>query len=189
MTDMTTARAFPSRHYPGQGRSLSTFNVNPVVDTLIAIPFDTAGEFDSVTVLAKLGGSHDAVVRGGLYDSDSTGLPGSLIEDAGEYSISTTNAGQKDMLLSAPIALSLPFWAVILFGGTTMPQMLGSAAIPTAEMQRIFGVPGNALVSGIYNVALNNAVTAAFPYAALPATFPTPTLSGSTVWVSVRSTM
>lgn len=187
MTDMTIARAFSSRHFPGRGRSLSTFNVTPLADILIAIPFDTAGEFDAISVLAKLGGSSDAVVRGGLYDCDATGLPGSLIEDAGEYSISTANHGQKDMLLSAPIALSLPYWAVILFGGTTMPQMLGSAAIPAAEMQRIFGVPGNALVSGIFNVAGNNAVTASYPYAALPATFPTPTLSGSTVYVSMRS--
>lgn len=189
MTDMTTARALWERHFPGQGRSLATFSITPPVDTLIAIPFDAAGEFDAIGLLAKAGGSGDAVVRGGLYDCDSSGLPGSLIEDAGEYQIDTGHAGPKDMLLSAPIVLSQPYWVVLLFGGTTVPPMGGSAAIPAWEMQRVFGISAGGIYSSSFNVAANNAFVAEFAYAALPSTFPAPTLSGNTIFVTVRSTV
>lgn len=187
MTDMTTARALSERYFPGQGRSLSTTSVTPPVDTLIAIPFDAAGEFDVINVLVKSGGSGDAVMRAGIYDSDANGLPDSLIEDAGEYSISNSQSGMKDMPLSAPLTLSLPYWVVLLFGGTTMPPLQGSGAIPAAEMQRVLGLSSGSVYAGIYNVAVNNALTAAFPYAALPATFPTPTIGGSSLLVTLRT--
>lgn len=187
MTDMTTARAFPGRYFPGQGRSLATFGVTPPSDTLIAIPFDAAGEFDAIAVLAKGGGSADAMMRAGLYDSKANGLPDSLIEDAGEVEIGNSHQGPKDLMLAAPRTMTLPFWVVMLFGGTTVPPMQGSAALPAAEMQRIFGISGANLYAGIYNVATANAVTSAFAYGPLPATFPTPTLAGNTIHVSVRS--
>lgn len=188
MTDMTTARAFPERHFPGLGRSLASFSVTPPADTLIAIPFDTAGEFDAIGLLAKTGGSGDAVVRAGLYDCDSTGLPGSLIDATGEYPIHSGYIGPRDLLLSAPIALSQPYWVVLLFGGTTVAPMGASAAIPAADMQRVFGISPSSIYSSTFTVASNNAVVAAFTYGSLPSTFPTPTLSGNSVFATVRST-
>lgn len=189
MTDMTTARAFPGRHFPGQGRSLSTFSMTPPLDTLIAIPFETAGEFDAIIALVRTPDSGDAVMRGGIYDSGPDGLPDALVEDCGEHSLAFSQPRFVEMMFSTPITLSTPYWVVALFGGTTAPAMQGTAAIPSAEAQKIFGINSGNLDGGIFSPTSANAVTAAFSYAALPATFPTPSLGGSTLWLSVRSTV
>lgn len=158
---------------------------DPPLDTLIAIPFDTAGEFDAIFARLKTG-TPGAVMRAGLYDCDSNGLPDSLIEDAGEQEVDQTSNHMVQFPLSAPTSLSSPYWVVALFGGDTV-TMEGSAAIPAIEMQRIFGISTSNLDSGIYSVGSANAVIAEYSYAALPATFPTPTLSGSTLGLWLRT--
>ena len=187
MTDMNLARAFPGRYFCGQGRSIGTGGVVPPLDTLIAVPFDAGGEFDAIGALVKVGGSADAVLRAGIYDCDATGLPGSLIETTDEYEANTGHQNQFQFDLAAPVTLTDPYWVAILFGGTTAPEMLTGAALVSGEFQRLFGIAASAISTGVFNVNTANAVTASYSYAALPSTFPTPTLGGTSLWLGVRS--
>jgi hypothetical protein len=186
MADMTLVRSFPERHIPAQGRVLSSSGIVPPLNKLIALPFDAGGTFAQIGALIKYGGSGDSVMRAGIYDRDANGLPGSLIYDAGEFSTDNAHQGPLDMPLDEPRYFDTPFWVVALFGGETAPNMLGSGAISAIEMQHVFGLSPAHVQAGFFTGS--NAVTADYPYDALPAAFPeTMTLSASALWLTVKT--
>ena len=187
MTDMTRARAYPGRHFPAMGRTLGTAGVVPPLNKIIALPFDAGGEFDAISVLVKFGGSGDAVLRAGIYSSGYDGLPATLLAEVSEHEVDTPHQGQIDMLLPEPIYLDTPYWVAAVFGGDTAPTMLASAAVNTAEMQRVFGVSSSQLQFGLFSGS--NAILVDQIYGSLPEEFPSGhALSATTLWLSVRST-
>lgn len=188
MTDMTLARALPGRHFPAQGRAISTAGHFPTLGKLIALPFDAGGTFDRASAWVKSGGSADSVMRVGLYDCDANGLPGDLILDCGECETGTSHEGEAEFPFGAEFPLCSPFWLVAAFGGEGAPYMAASAIPPSIEMQHLFGVGGGAISTGIFNAGANNAIIVDFEYGALPETFPAGgVIGGSTLWLSVQT--
>lgn len=183
MTDMTRARAFPGRHFPAMGRTLSSFGSTPPLNKLVAFPFDVHSSFDAISMYIKTAGSTNSVVRAGIHGVLASGLPGALVYDTGEYS--TATSGPLIMPLDTTRLLDSIYWITVLFGGDTAPSMLSSNSPAAIEMQRIFGVSDNNIEFGIANNV--NAVVADYTYGPLPEEFPEPVLSGSSLWVAVRS--
>lgn len=187
MTNMTSGRIFPGRHFPAKGRVLGTAGATPPLNKLIALPYDIAGSFDAIAALNKYGGSGNALMRAGLYSCNFPGLPTTLLADTGDYEVDTAHQGLIAMALDETLYFDTPLWVVGLFGGDTAPNMLSSAAISAYEMQQTFGVGTSQLELGMFTGS--NAILADYEYGPLPETFPleSAVLSSSSLWLSLRS--
>jgi len=154
----------PNRWYcAGQVNALALTTSAPTANNLRALPFFTPKKITldqiAINVTTLIAGK----ARLGIYNDDGTVYPGTLLLDAGEVDTGTT--GVKAVAINQPLTAKL-YWLVHV--GNAAPTLRGVA---TGGLAHILG-----LDSGL-GTAPGVGYTAAFTYAALPASYP----SGATV--------
>lgn len=140
--------------------ALATANL--AVDTLFAVPFIHSNGFRiSVLGLNVTTGVATSVARHGVYEcqNDLAGniYPGDLVIDSGQIDCSTT--AFKEASVSLDLEEGRIYWRVVVFGTAACT----SNTVPLASTDMLLGT--NAGVLKTY-------LSVAFPYAALPQSFP-----------------
>jgi len=133
-------------------------------DRLYAIPFyvHTGHTFDRIGVRVTTG-VNNGHLRIGIY-KDSSGLPGSLVSDAGAVTMSGTGAQDAEVTISQYLSIG-HYWLAVV--GDSGPALLAAA---TSANRGDFGDASLAATLSTQRVYV------AHTYAALPTTFGTPTL-------------
>lgn len=180
---MVQTLALPGRFFIGQGRQFSTNSAAPPADELLAVPFNAILLSDALALNVIEAGSEDAVCRLGLYARDpETGIPTSAIERSDEISLAAI--GVHLATFEAIRSIQDPVCLVALFNAAeTMPVI--TVTTPVAEeLHRILGAPSFTAVP--FTNVFNGAV-AAYSYAPLPASFPTPSIGTVHTAIALRS--
>lgn len=144
-----------------------TTNATLTSGTLYAVPFFSGrgGNIDRIAIEVTTVGGAGSKTRFGIYTSTSQSnlYPKSLIVDSGEFDTSATGGtGVKSTNISIELKPNSIYWAVMLCG----------TAAPTI---RVPGASGAALILGMPSTlatVLNQKISVAQAYAALPSTFP-----------------
>ena len=108
-----------SGRYYGSSFMVGAFSarvITLVVDTLYAMPFltDETRAFDRISIQVTTAGAAGKLARLGIY-SDSGGLPGALVLDAGTVSVAST--GGKEININQTLTPGW-YWLVCLSDGT-----------------------------------------------------------------------
>lgn len=155
----------------GRGPTSSTITL----DTLYAVPFPTRGGVPIGTMaihFPTVGGAGPYKFRLGIYAPTSVGdiSPDALVWSSSEVSVSSTGVKTSAVAYTPEEGV---YWAAIVAntsggGGTYNIYVLDAAS----EVDPVLGTPSSSLAS-----PPGTMLTAAHSYAALPSTFPAPTIS------------
>lgn len=151
---------------PGQRGALASFT--PTFNNLWAVSFVLAYDV-TVDLLAIHVTTLASVARCGIYtayDKAGSFFPRSLVVESGELDVSTT--GQKSAAVSQVLLGGVLYYAAVL-AGTSSPVIQGYG---NNGYSAHLGVASGSLTSGGGHV-----VTVAQAYGAMPALFPTPTVT------------
>jgi len=97
-------------------------NLSATKDRMYLVPFYVTTKTTYTRIATRVettAGSTGSVVRLGIYDSDSSGLPGSRLLDAG--TVSSTTTGTKSIAISQSLSKGLYYLAVVAQVATTQP--------------------------------------------------------------------
>lgn len=155
---LTTGRYYGSS---ADGNTLTTTQYGANVIYAIPIFLSTGLNFNRVGLEVTSRGLFGANNgRMALYNNDaSTGLPGTLAVDLGQFGVTTT--GAKEIAVNVNVSGTQFFWLVCMFDGTVTVRSTTSS---TGSF-----ILGRATTSGTGI----NCVTASFTFGAFPSTFPT----------------
>ncbi len=155
---LTTGRYYGSS---ADGNTLTTTQYGANVIYAIPIFLSTGLNFNRVGLEVTSRGLFGANNgRMALYNNDaSTGLPGTLAADLGQFGVTTT--GAKEIAVNVNVSGTQFFWLVCMFDGTVTTRSTTSS---TGSF-----ILGRATTSGTGI----NCVTASFTFGAFPSTFPT----------------
>jgi hypothetical protein len=167
-----------ARYYNGQVAGTSVSAVALTADTLYAIPFlvNKTNTFDRISIDVTAAAAAGKKARLGIYQSNTaTQLPGTLLLDAGEVAVDAI--ATVEITISQALSAGLYYLAVVSDGTPTLQA--NAAASATAYL-------GAATPNAC---AQASRLTRSHTYAALPATYGTPTYAvGSSGFVFLRST-
>ena len=142
-------------------------------------PLTVARAFDRISVFSTLAGTSGAVVRLGIYASDSGGQPDALVLDAG--TVDGTATGILAITISQTLQPGNYWLASVVQGGAGTRTKLANSGATQSESRLVLG-GNNTWNQYGQNGYLRNSVSGA-----LPATFGTPTsTSGQTTLVALR---
>lgn len=148
------------------GPITSLNNQSFAIDTLFAVPYIAvrSGTVDQIGFRVAIVGAAGSVARMGIYAADQqTGQPTGLMVDGGSQ---ITDAGVGARTTATALTLfGLNLYWFVYVCGVAAPTIIGGA--PAVQM---WGSGSNNL-----NIMCGGGFTIAFPYANLPATFPSTT--------------
>jgi hypothetical protein len=141
------------------------------VNELAAVPFDQmrAVTVSKMSIAVTTAGGAGAKIRLGIYQNagNANNKPAALLIDGGELDVTTTGIKTLTIAGGQNLTDNTRYWATLLCNDNTV-------AIQAIDPGAMF-FWGAAVVNNVFQPA--NGVSAAQNYGALPANFPTPTLS------------
>jgi len=146
-------------------------SATPAQSRLVFLPIEIA----SCTVVLMLvqvnAGAASSTVRMGIYESDSSGFPSTLLLDAG--TVSSTTSGQKSIVVNQTLS-SGRFWiAAVSQGGTPTMQTQTNTSMFSLGFQRDFPSPAvpngfSSLYGANPEILFQDSVTGSLPSTATP---------------------
>jgi hypothetical protein len=156
----------------------------PTVGTLYAIPFwvGATATYDRIATNIGTAGSAGAVTRLGIYNVAASGLPGTLVLDAG--TVDSTTIGDKNITISQSLSPGVYFTVMLTNDAAVRWRAIGSAPVPNPMAW--FGNAGPVEHTERYLTFTGYTATSALPSTATTAGMNVPT-AGDIPVISLRA--
>lgn len=148
------------RYIAPDGVAFSTSTFTIAADTLYCMPLSQDVDVDALCIAVTTGAAGAA--RMGLYACGLDGEPTTLIDESAP--LDTTNIATVVGALAGARRLTEPVWLVLVANAT--PTLAAFGAAPAGQGHGRFGATSMTAAGATYGFSV------AFPYAALPASFP-----------------
>lgn len=152
--DYPSAQAVSGAYYMPEGHGGAMTNTNGGLNALVVTPILlAAGTLDRIGIYHAASPTASEVARLGIYNSTATGLPSTLVVDAGTVDLSTA-AAYKEITISQSVTAGLYWLACARQGPTstaTVACWLGLAAANQHSFLTGINLPLSSPSGGIWN--------------------------------------